>query len=156
MDQKFSELFTKRLEELVADLRFYHKPTGDFVAPTVVETMLPKKEIGHREGEEFPMLCWAITEGKISFRKPQPFEVQIDAVVIVDEGNGSHVEQIARGTASVMELVHAIGGLAANRVLPPYKLQLPFDFHVGDVDHPGKQPHPYYLVQFKLSFLAPN
>lgn len=156
MNQNFANELTAKLTELVAGLRYYNKPTKNMMVPYVVETMLPPKERGYKEGEHFPLICWAITGGQLSFRKPQPFDVVIDVGLAVDESAGTSLEQIIRGTASIMEITRAIGGLAASRVVAGYKLQLPFEFSIGDPENPGRQPHPYYWVQFKLSFLAPN
>lgn len=154
MKQDFTNGFTGLLTDLVADLRYYHMSTDTMIAPAVVETMLPPKDRNYKEGDDVPIVCWSIIGGELSsYLVPQPFNIVVAAGLVVKK-EGTPLEQIKSGTASIMELVRALGGLAEKRNIAGYKLQLPFEFTVGDPSNPGRQPHPYYWAQLKLTYLV--
>lgn len=42
MNRVFVEAFRRCLEDLVQDLRYLHPPTGNMVAPRIIDVMLPR------------------------------------------------------------------------------------------------------------------
>lgn len=156
MNQEFNQLFTARLLELTKDLRLYHRPSGELVAPKVVMTMLPPKTVGWQEGNDFPIICWTHHRGELSHLEPRPFEVVVDCGLMIDANSGTAMEQIIQGTEGVQAIISALHPLAGSRLFGPFKLQLPFSYTIGDnsAGSEGRQPHPYYWVRFNLSFVA--
>lgn len=162
MTPEFTKVFQERLEDLVADLRYFHKPTGTRVAPTVYKTMLPNlKEfvVGEKESEAnyAPMICWGIDSGEVSHMVRHPIDVGLIGIISVDEKKGSSLEQIQSGSADIEELAMALKGLVNNCFYAGFKLQRPARFTLGLPCGDGDrgQPHPIYVLRYKLSFLTP-
>ncbi len=159
MDKQFNELFSARLAELTADLRFFHKPTGGLRPPQIFETMLPEKDRQHLEDDIFPLLCWTHYSGELTHLEASSFKIAIDGCIRVDDTVGTSVEQIAAGSAAINDLLFALHGLAAQRKIGRYKLQLPFEYALGyspkrmGKGNEGDQPHPYYVLRLDLSFI---
>lgn len=141
-------LLMARVEELVADLRYFHKPTGERIAPQVIASCLPKKDRTWQEGQDFPHVLIAITEGGFDKLNPQPVKVTIGCDILTDGDT-------ATGTDEIMEFTEAVGKIVGNRSFPPYKLRTPIRFTVGS-DQPGFegiQPHPVYFSNIYLEFI---
>lgn len=79
MNRVFVEAFRRCLEDLVQDLRYLHPPTGNMVAPRIIDVMLPRPTAQTREGEDYPLVRWMITSGEWYLQKPDAFQVVIDA-----------------------------------------------------------------------------
>jgi len=141
-------LLVARVTELVADLRYFHKPTGQRIAPQVIESCLPKKDRTWQEGQDFPHVLIAITEGGFDKFTPPPVKVIIGCDVLTDGDN-------AQGTTEIMELTGAVGRLVENRSFPPYKLRTPIRFTIGSEQqgYEGIQPHPVYFSNIYLEFI---
>lgn len=114
--------FTARLKELTAELRFFHKPDGQQVPPQVIMTQLPLHSRSHMEGDDFPLICWTHYQGELSHLQPRGFDVVIDCGLLVDETEGTPLQQIERGTLA------ALHPLAGSRKFGKWKLQLPFTY----------------------------
>lgn len=141
-------LLVARVETLVADLAYYHKPTGQQIAPQVIETCLPKKDRSWQEGQDFPNVTVTIIEGGFDKMNPQPLKVIIGCGIYT---NGD----VSGGTADIMELTAAVGRIVENRSFPPYKLRTPLRFTVGS-EQPGfegSQPHPLHISTIYLEFI---
>ncbi len=156
MDENFATAFSARLQELTAELRFYHKPTGESMAPQIFQTMLPVKTRDHLDGEHFPLICWTFYGGTITHLEPSTFKVCVDCAIRVDEGSGSSLEQIVSGSQGINSLLQVLRGLAGRRRFGCYKLQLPFRYIIGSDEkgHEGRQPHPFYYLRLDLSFTS--
>ncbi len=148
MNEEFCAAFQNRIEGLLDGLLFHHRPSGALVPVTVYEAMLPAKQPGHKEGEDLPLVRWCIYEGEFAARIAGGFSVVIDAGIYTP---GSIVE----GSRDLMRLIWALGGLAAMRGLPPYRLRTPIGFRLGDLSegNEGIQPHPYYYGRLTLDFI---
>ncbi len=149
MNAAFSNLLTSRLQALTADLRYLHKPSGDLIAPVIVETMLPPKESGYEEGQDIPLVRWLITGGEFAGLSPAPFAVRIDAGIYT-------AGSITDGTRDITELTMALGKIVRKPWYKPFKLTDRISFLLGDQDReaPGIQPHPYYWVSLYLQFVV--
>jgi hypothetical protein len=151
MNQQFAETFTARLVDLTEDLLFDYKPDPvNKRAPQIIETMLPPRSSGHQEGQEFPLVRWAIHHGGFDRMRPAPFSVILHGGIYT-AGN------IVAGTRDITALTMALGKIVDNRSFPPYKLETPISFTIGSGEpgQEGLQPHPYYWVTMKLQFLMP-
>ncbi|CAG36317.1 hypothetical protein [Desulfotalea psychrophila] len=151
MNQSFATQFTERLQELVADLRYFHKPTGKWIAPRVVETMFLARARGQKEDCEYPAIRWAIYKGAFDRHRPQPFSVILNLGLLLD----TSCESVVEGTANIIEFTNAVGKLCEKPIFAPYKLKTPIPFQIGDPTEgqEGMQPHPYYWSSMHLDFL---
>ena len=163
MTPEFTETFQAKLEELVADLRYYNKPTDTSIAPTVYKTMLPNivEFVVGQESEEAdysPVICWGIDGGEVSRMVRHPINVGLVGVISVDESSdSSSLERIQSGSADIEELAMALKGLVNNCFYAGFKLQLPIKFTLGlpGADGERRHPHPLYVLRYTLSFLTP-
>ena len=148
MTDQFCKDFQVCLEQLVAPLRFHHRPSGELVGVSVHEAMLPAKPVGYQEGDELPLLRWCIYEGEFSGRVANGFSVALDAGIY---SPGSIID----GSRDLMLLINTLGGLARMHGLPPYKLRTPISFRLGDPrdGNEGIQPHPYYYGRLTMDFI---
>lgn len=160
MTPEFETLFTARLKALTQDCLSWHAPTDTMIPPQVYVGMLPWHDsTDWEDGALFPHLYWRVASGEIGLRPDRPFRVLVDAGLRVDDRAGSLQDQIQDGTTRIAALVEAMRGLCKNHVFGPYKLTLPFTFHLGDAaggmdnDTEGEQPHPYYRARFELQFI---
>ncbi|KJS00891.1 MAG: hypothetical protein VR65_10820 [Desulfobulbaceae bacterium BRH_c16a] len=151
MNEQFSSILTARLAELTGSLRFEHKPSGVARAPQIVETMLPPKSHDHQEGQEFPLVRWAIHNGGFDFMRPAPFGIILHAGIYTSG-------DIIAGTRDITTLALALGRIANDRSFPPYRLETPVPFTIGSPEQgsEGLQPHPYYWLTMKLQFIVPS
>lgn len=150
MTEQFVQSFRACLEELVRPLRYLHKPSGNMIAPQIIDVMLPRPNTQTQEGDEYPFVRWMITSGEWYLQKPSTFQLAIDAGIY---SAGS----ISDGNLAILELVHALGSLSRMRFVPPtpYRLQTPIAFVLGDPkpENHGIQPHPYYYGRLTLDFI---
>ena len=149
MNDQFVALLTARLEDLVKELRYTYKPDGSEKAPQIVDPMLPGKDRSHQEGEEFPLVRWAIFNGEFARMSPAPFSVRVDAGIYT---GGSIID----GDRDIRELLMALGKIVETPWYKPYKLRDPVKFDLGspDLHAQGIQPHPYYWATLYLSFIV--
>lgn len=149
-DAFFAQLKAK-LAELVADLRYLHKPSGTMIAPQIIDLMLPRPTEQVDEGEEYPFVRWLIYDGEFRRSGPAPFKLMIDAGIYTDGG-------VDDGNAAICELCTALGRITINPRFAPYKLGEIVRFAVGSPDseskNPGLQPHPYYHCRLFLEFIV--
>lgn len=149
MTPEFATLLTSRLTELVEDLSFDYKPDGSTRVPQIINPMLPSRSSDHQDGDYFPFVRWAIYKG-IFAKRPEPFSVYVSGGIYtagtIDDGNGA-----------ILSLAMALGNIVDNKSFPPYRLQSPVGFTVGDTreGNEGLQPHPYYYMSMILEFLKP-
>lgn len=152
MTEQFFTIFKARLSELVADLRFEHQPTGQLIAPQVIDIMLPRPTEPVPEGDEYPFVRWLVYRGEFERNQPTSFSVLIDGGVFT---SGSVVD----GAASINKLCMTLGGIVHVPRFSLYRLSGPVRFIIGDPaseeQNPGLQPHPYHhcrlLADFDLS-----
>lgn len=151
MNEAFANLLTDRLADLTQDLLFDYKPTGEKVSPHIVETMLAPKAAGYQEGQEFPLVRWAIHEGGFDFMRPSPFGIIVHAGIYT-------AGDIIAGTRDITALALALGKIVNDRSFPPYRLVTPVSFTIGSPEQgsEGLQPHPYYWATMKLQFTVPS
>lgn len=156
MDRNFNEMFTARLQQLTADLRFFHRPSGQNIAPQVIMCMLPPQEGKFIEGNDFPVICWTHHSGLLTHLQPSSFQIAVDCGLRVDTSHGKPISHISQGSEDILALIAALHRLAGARNFGRYKLQIPFSYTIGDssAGSEGRQPHPYYWVRFNLSFVA--
>ena len=154
MNELFSEKFQAVLVDLTRDLRYWSSNEKQLIAPQVVKTLPPPPGSAAEVDSEYPMVCWAVYKGEIS-TKPQPVRVLVDMGIKVDETSGTTIEQIRHGSANITQLISTVGELKNNRRIGGYRLQMPFEFIIGDQSpgFEGAQPHPYYHGRIYLSFL---
>lgn len=147
MNQQFKDLLASRLEELVADLRYTHKPSGQLKPPHVVRLQLPGKERSQGEAEDFPLVRWKITGGQFTRMGPALFSVEINAGIYTPG-------TITDGDGEISELALALGQIVNKPWYKPYKLlnSAPFAFGSTEPQSKGMQPHPYYWVSLYLEF----
>jgi len=151
MTDAFFTAFKARLEELVAELRYLHKPTGTTIAPQIIDLMLPRPTEVVAEGDEYPFVRWLVYEGEYHRLKPAPFKLMLDAGIYT---SGSVVD----GNSSICELCQALGKITDNPRFAPYRLSGTVRFFIGTPDSelrdPGLQPHPYYHCRLFLEFIV--
>lgn len=149
MTPEFTALLTARLTELVADLAFDYKPDGSKRAPQIINPMLPARSSSHQEGEHLPFVRWSIYKGFFA-KRPEPFSVYVSAGIYT-------AGDIDAGNEDILSLALALGAIVENKSYPPYRLQTPVEFQLGDPreGHEGLQPHPQYYMSMILDFLMP-
>ena len=142
------DLLITRVTDLTSGLLFDHKPTGGEIAPQVVNTCLPRKDMNWQEGLDWPFVSVAIYGGGFDIMAPQPHQVVIGCGIWTP-GN------TAEGTADIMELTAAVGRIVENRTFKPFKLRSPIRYSVGSEQRgfEGSQPHPYYVSAIYLEFV---
>lgn len=151
MTDEFYALLESRLTELVADLRYTHKPSGGLIAPQIISVCLPRPTAQVTEADEVPFVRWLVYEGEFAHRSPAPFTVLIDCCIYTD---GS----VADGNADISQLCMALGKIVLKPWFSPYKLRNRVRFILGDpetstVFH-GVQSHPYYACRLYLEFVV--
>lgn len=151
MNEAFATLLTARLTELTRDLLFEYKPTGVKSAPQIVETMLASKAHDYVEGQEMPLVRWAIYEGGFDRFHSSPFSIILHAGIYTSG-------DIVAGTRDITSLALALGRIVDNRSFPPYRLETPVPFTIGSSEpgSEGLQPHPYYWLTMKLQYTVPS
>lgn len=151
MTEEFFTAIRARLTELVKDLRFLHKPTGQNVPPQIIDLMLDRPTSTTEEGDEYPYVRWLIPSGSFKRHGSEPFSVIIDAGIYTDG-------TISDGNSDIFSLCLALGKITENPRFAPYKLgeTIPFTLGqpAGDANNPGIQPHPYYHCRLTLDFSA--
>lgn len=149
MTPEFMAMMTARLGALTAELEFTNTTAG-LISPRIIETMLPPKDKDYVEFDEFPLVCWAVHEGEVYPRKPSPF-------VVVLTGGIYTAGSIADGSRDIMRLAMALCRIVDDRAFPPYRLDVPVKFSIGDPreGYQGLQPHPVYWLTMNLNFLVP-
>lgn len=147
MTETFRTLFQTRIDELVADLLLYNKPTDSRKAPEVIETMLPLKSSDYTEFDQYPHVCWAIHSGGFSSRNDEPFSIVLAGAVYAES-------DIVSGTEDLLTLTNALGKIVERRAYDGYLLQTPVTFTLGSRDkgREGLQPHPLHWVHMSLDF----
>ncbi len=150
MNEAFAVKFSSVLAALTSDLRFYYKPDDTLIPPQIVETMLPSKDRTYQEGQDIPLVRWAIYEGAFEARRPAPFSVMLTGGIYTP---GTIID----GTRDITALAMALGKIVDNRSFPPYRLNTPVGFTIGSPEpgSEGLQPHPYYWLTMQLQFLVP-
>jgi len=151
MTEAFFTAFKARLAELVADLRYLHKPSGTEIAPQIIDLMLPRPTEVVAEADEYPFVRWLVYEGEFHRLKPAPFKLMLDAGIYTSG-------DINDGNAAICELCTALGRITENPRFAPYKLGASIRFIIGipdaDSKDPGLQPHPYYHCRLFLEFIV--
>lgn len=148
MTPEFAAALTMRLTELTENLRYTDKPTGEEVAPTIIETQPEAKTREYREGELFPLVRWSVYGGAFVHLAPAPLNVRIDAGIYT-AGN-----EVA-GTRDITELVLTLGGIVKEPWrFKPYQLSNRVPYTIGSPkdEELGMQPHPYYWGSLFLEF----
>jgi hypothetical protein len=161
MTPKFTQAFQSRLEELVADLRYFHKPTDKRIAPRVYKTMLPdiaKFVVGQEsnDADYSPAVCWGIDGGEVARIDKHPIDVSLIGAIAVDQSVGSSLDQIQSGSADIEELAVALKGLIKDCYYEGFRLVRPVRFTIGlpGVEGDRQQPHPVYVLRYIMSFIA--
>ena len=161
MTPEFTIEFQARLEALVADLRYYHKPTDTRIAPRVYKTMLPDLQefvVGttSSRADYSPVICWSIDGGEVSRVDRHPFNVSLIGIVAVDQGEETSLEQIQAGSADIEGLAVALKNILKDCYYTGFKLNRPVSFSFGLPGAEGErlQPHPLYVLRFTMSFTA--
>lgn len=147
MNAAFAALLTTRLTELTKDLRFTYQPTGDLVAPQIIDTMLPRPTGVVEEGQEYPLVRWVICNGEFSRLAPAPFTVMLDGGIYT-------ADSIIDGSRDIAALTIALGRIVRKPWYSPYKLRDRIRFVLGSPEENslGIQPHPYYFTRLYLEF----
>ena len=161
MTPEFTLAFQTRLEELVEDLRYYHKPTNTRIAPRVYKTMLPDLEefvVGQKasRADYSPLICWSLDGGEVSRVDRHPFSVSMIGIVAVDQSTDSSLTQIQAGSADIEELAVALKNILKDCYYAGFKLNRPVSFSFGLPGTEGErqQPHPHYVLRYTMSFTA--
>ena len=153
MTDQFYTALKARLAELVADLRYLHKPTDAMIAPQIIDLMLPRTTEQVQEAEEYPFVRWLVYEGEFHRSSPAPFRVLLDAGIYTDLTP-------ADGNAAISELCRTLGRIIERQTFAPFVLANPVRFVIGTPDaeqgNPGLQPHPYYHCRLYLEFQVVN
>ncbi len=150
MTPEFCATMQARLEELTAGEKFHRRRDGAMVTPQVARTQLPGKAADYQEGDDYPLVRWAIWQGRLEARLAE-FTVIVNLAVWTPG-------TVADGSDDIMRLLNAILPVANDRGLAGHRLLPEVEFHVGEqqVEHAeGMQPHPIYQAQIKLKFSAP-
>lgn len=150
MNEEFAAHMQARLEELVANEKFYRKRDRTLVTPRVFRTQIPGRGADYAEGDNAPNVCWAITSGRIEGRL-----LEFTVVIVVGIWTPGGIEE---GSADIERLVMTVLGVANEHGMAGHRLS-DVDFHLG-VRHEddyldGTQPHPLHEGQIKLRFSAP-
>lgn len=149
MTAQFFAALRGRLAELVQDLRYLHKPSGEQVAPQIIDIMLPRLTVPAPEADEYPFVRWLIVKGEFARLKPGPFLVLLDAGIYT-------AGSVMDGVADITELCLALGRIVEKSNFAPYRLVSRVRFTIGspgpDDADPGLQAHPYYHCRLFLDF----
>lgn len=137
-----------RLTGLTKDLRFYHKPTGEMVAPQIVNTCMPDKTRDWQEDQDFPYVRAALFRGAFDGVSAQPHEA-IVVCGIYSPGD------VVDGTTAINQLTAAVGEIVTNRGFAPFVLAPPVEYRIGldEAGMEGLQPHPYHFSKLHLKFM---
>lgn len=149
MTDQFYTALKARLTELVADLRYLHKPTAAMIAPQIIDLMLPRPTEQVEEAEEYPFVRWMVTSGEFKRQSPMQFSVVIDAGIYTDG-------TVTEGNGEISQLCSALGRIVDFPSFPPFKLNDNTRFILGtpadEGTNPGLHPHPYYHCRLFLEF----
>ena len=153
MNEEFAAYFQARLEEITAGELFPRK-SGGTAAPQVVRTQLPWRDADYLEGEELPLVVWAILGGEAaSSPNLSSLEVLV-ACAVWTPGT------VAEGSADIARLTGAVLRLSQDRAFSGFRLDSPVKYTLGEESDRleptpafrGMQPHPYYKSRIYMNF----
>lgn len=150
MTPEFAATMQATLEELVAGKKFHRRRDSTLVEPTVARTNPPPLKPDYAEGDNFPLVRWALYRGRVAERIAE-FEVVITLGVWTPGGH-------AEGTDDIERLLGAVLDIGKQRVIAGHRLDPEIEFVLGEQQEEhaeGLQPHPFYQAQIKLKFSAP-
>lgn len=145
----FETKLSSTLAELTENLRYLHKPTGDLIAPQIIDVCLERRSGEVEEANEFPFVRWKVVNETFTRGGVAELFVTLDSGIYTE---GTTLE----GETAIRELAAALGTIVRVPFFAPYKLRDNVPCYYGDrtTGAEGDQPHPYYYARHELTFVG--